>query len=151
MPLYALCGNVRVSGEARLTRALAQKPCHDFRHHNQPAARRIRLYPLEPQVGLISVLLREFRTVLLLSPLYFVVFVAYAAVKALLIFGTRTPEEQFWADSGFAAASTATRLREMTSTERAPCDSATTIGEGPISTLRFKLRCTPHCSPSTPA
>ena len=78
--------------------------------HKSLAAPRFASHGL--QVGLISVLLREFRTVLLLSLLYFLVFVAYAAVKALLIFGTQTPEEQFWSDSGFAAASTATRLRE---------------------------------------
>ena len=64
------------------------------------------------QVGLISVLLQEFRAVIIVSVLYLLAFLAYGAVKAVLIFGSmgNLSQEQFWSDPGFFAAASVAKV-----------------------------------------
>jgi hypothetical protein len=65
------------------------------------------------QVGLIGVLLQEFRPALAACFVYFVAFVAYAVTKSILIFGSdRIPEQLMWSDDGFSAAVIVSRLSE---------------------------------------
>ena len=90
-------GDVRVSGTSRTLRTASVDGFEGS---------------LRTQVGLISVLFREFRWVVRLALLYFVVFVVYAGIKASLLFGTSTPEELLWSDGGFAAVAIIARLGE---------------------------------------